>query len=1782
MKLALRSVLLSTTLCVILALASRGTTAETTVVPGALMQSAMAQGSVRVIVQLGGTGAVPESSLPDAGAVVAQRQTIALAQSTVRGGLRGTSHRVVRQYRTMPYMAIEASPGALHALDSMRGVGVVGVHEDIVLEPTLHQSVPLIRATQAMMAGFDGTGTVVAILDTGVQRDHPFLGGKIVDEACFASGVTGPDGVGDCPHGAETQLGTGAAAPCTFVANLPNSGIFNPCNHGTHVAGIAAGVGGDPNSALPRSGVAPGARIIAVQAFSNSHDASNRPIAFTSDIVAGLEHVLAKSQAGDGAFTVVAVNMSLGGSAGFSAPGSCDVVAGGAMKLAIDNLRAAGIATVVAAGNNGFRTQITFPACISSAVAVASTGDGGPEFPSPVLNRVSSFSNVASTTSFPSLLAAPGQWITSSVPASDGISDFLPSIDGTGYATIAGTSMATPHVAGAFAILKQMAPAASVDTLLHALQSTGVTISDTRSGAVGAAALPRRLDVLAALESLGPDPTVTAATITTTGGVPPGGNVSVTYTLKNLGGLAAISVDLSFGLTSIGGGDDIPIGPSRTVALLDSHASQTFTNVVLTVPPTTPIGSYYVRVTVDPDNLLGESNPYNNWLLTTNYVPIFLPDLTVPSVTFTPAASGSGQNITVAHTLRNVEPSPANAPASVSAIYLGTNSSFSSVVGGTLGMVAMPAVNPGATSAPVAKAVPIPSGLSPSRYFVFVRANDNSAFVEAKTANNVGASTMSIIVGPDLTVTTATTAAGAVPGANVSVTYVVKNQGGAPSDPSHVGFVLVPVSPAGVPTASGVSLSVTPSVPSIPAGGSTPATTVSVPVPADTAPGSYRIRVVSDGLHEIADADRSNDTLMTTGLLGVVQPDLTVSSVTFAPAVSRANGSVTVTHVVKNLATAPANAGASQSHLYLTSSNSSVDSPIGNFGLVPVGPVAALAGVTVTRTVTIPPTVAPGFYFLLANADDTNAVVESNEGNNLGASGARILIGPDLTVSAAATGTGAAPGTNVSVTYTLVNKGGDAANGFNVGFALAPVLQSGVSSGDDVPIGPTRVAVNLAAGASLASTSIVTIPPGTEPGLYKIRVLADVSHAVAEADETNNERLTGVFIVARPDLIVPSVAFSPIAIPVGTATNVSVTHVVKNLAVAPGNAPASWSALALLSTNTSDVADLGFVNVPAINAAAMATVAKTVTVPATVPAGLYVFSATADAPNAIAESNELNNVGFSTVRLIVGPDILFTAAATGTTVAPGRNASVTFTVKNQGGSPTGPFDVGFALVPVNTAGTPTGGGDIPIGPPRSGVTLAPGASQSLTSNAPIPGDVTSGVPAGTYRIKLIADPGHAVSEADETNNTRLTGVLNVVRPDLTVSSVTFTPSAIDSTPAPGKNVSVTHVVQNIAPVPGSAPASQSLIVLSSDQTLAGQVPGVPAVTVNVGAIAANGSQTLTTPFNVPSGIPAGTYFFVVRTDSAETIFEANENNNVRASVTPLILGADLIVPTATTPATSVLPGSNVSVSYTVKNQGGAATSASFTIGFHLVPRTDPSGSADIPLNISRVVPPLPAGATSPVFTDSIPSPSDLPAGGYLIRVTSNADGVVTEADLTNNTRLTDAFNVVRPDLAVTSVTFTPAVIPVGGAATMTVRHIVKNLAAAPGHAPASHSRLFISTTTSPADAIFTSALLNVPPIAAGGTATIVTPLSVNLPGSFFVIASADDDDLIAESNETNNLRASATRIGVGPAVAVAAASTATTTASGVNVSITYTLENIGFGPIESFVIADGDEAGAAR
>lgn len=127
-------------------------------------------------------------------------------------------------------------------------------------------------------------------------------------------------------------------------------------------------------------------------------------LAYNSDIIRGLKRVLALSASRN----IAAVNLSLGGGRFFD-NASCDA-ANVAFKAAIDNLRAAGIATVISSGNNGYTDSMGSLGCISSAVSADSVGDGsalnGTTAPRDV---VSGFSNSAP---FLHLLTL-GQYITS-------------------------------------------------------------------------------------------------------------------------------------------------------------------------------------------------------------------------------------------------------------------------------------------------------------------------------------------------------------------------------------------------------------------------------------------------------------------------------------------------------------------------------------------------------------------------------------------------------------------------------------------------------------------------------------------------------------------------------------------------------------------------------------------------------------------------------------------------------------------------------------------------------------------------------------------------------------------------------------------------------------------------------------------------------------------------------------------------------------------------------------------------------------------------------------------------------------------------------------------------------------------------------------------------------------------------------------------------------------------------------------------------------------------------
>ncbi len=402
-----------------------------------LIAKAREEGSVRVIVhprgdfkldptQLGQRrGQIPGLISEDV--LQTRRARITTARENLLNKMQPLARGAVKSYSHVPFVAFDVDEEGLKQLRASSEVEFI--EEDVLAAPTLSQSTSLIGATSVWNSGFTGAGFSVAIADTGIDKNHPLLVGKVVKEACFSTASW--DTLTACPNGLEEQIGSGAAAP------------IHP--HGTHVASIAAG----------HTGVAKGAKIVAIQVFSKvfnpatcKGDGIPCVRSYTSDQTAATAFVFDNFQQ----HKIAALNFSLGSGA---YPTDCDMIIGSntqALASEIGQLWNMGVPTVIASGNDGSKIGISAPACIASAVSVGASSKA---------DVVAGFSNSGPTLD----LLAPGVAITAAVP-------------GGGLATLDGTSMAAPHVAGAFALLKSKADGATVSTMLNLLKATGKPLTD--------------------------------------------------------------------------------------------------------------------------------------------------------------------------------------------------------------------------------------------------------------------------------------------------------------------------------------------------------------------------------------------------------------------------------------------------------------------------------------------------------------------------------------------------------------------------------------------------------------------------------------------------------------------------------------------------------------------------------------------------------------------------------------------------------------------------------------------------------------------------------------------------------------------------------------------------------------------------------------------------------------------------------------------------------------------------------------------------------------------------------------------------------------------------------------------------------------------------------------------------------------------------------------------------------------------------------------------------------
>lgn len=370
------------------------------------------------------------------------------------------------------------------------GAGVEKLWLDGRVKANLKDSVPLIGAPEAWAAGYTGKGAKVAVLDTGIDVNHPDFAGLIDGTVSFVPGETVTDVNG----------------------------------HGTHVAGTIVGSG--TASGGDNKGVAPGADLFVGKVLGGAEGYGQ-----DSWVMAGMQWA-AESGAD-------VVNMSLGDS--YPTDGSDP------MSQTVDALSAQyGTLFVIAAGNAGPET-VSAPGAAASALTVAATDKE---------DRLASFSStgpLAYSGGMKPDIAAPGVDITA--PRSQEMTD-----GGEGlYRTLSGTSMATPHVVGAAAILSQQHPDWNGAQLKEHLMSTAKGLDEGYSPyEVGTG----RVDVAAAVHT----------TVRGTGSLFFGN-----YTWPHDTGDVAVTKDLTF--TNTGSAD-----VTLDLALTDAGGPFTLGATTVTVP----------------------------------------------------------------------------------------------------------------------------------------------------------------------------------------------------------------------------------------------------------------------------------------------------------------------------------------------------------------------------------------------------------------------------------------------------------------------------------------------------------------------------------------------------------------------------------------------------------------------------------------------------------------------------------------------------------------------------------------------------------------------------------------------------------------------------------------------------------------------------------------------------------------------------------------------------------------------------------------------------------------------------------------------------------------------------------------------------------------------------------------------------------------------------------------------------------------------------------------------
>jgi uncharacterized repeat protein (TIGR01451 family) len=927
-------------------------------------------------------------------------------------------------------------------------------------------------------------------------------------------------------------------------------------------------------------------------------------------------------------------------------------------------------------------------------------------------------------------------------------------------------------------------------------------------------------------------------------------SITITVTVKNQGDTSAGQFSVACEM------DNAPLD-AKIVNSLGAGITS-----ALTFTWTAQPGAHVVKATADSGNTVTENDETNN--SKTFSFSTLAPDLTVPSITWTPVSPSRGDLATFSVVTKNQGTCKSN--ATVVMLYID---------GALKETRDLNEINPGS-----AVTSTFTWTVTDGQHNIKAVVDGTGKNTESDETNNERSVTFSANP-PDLTISSITyTPSAPARGATVTFSVNVTNVGNGRSEACFLGYYVDDLYIDAIPVAALDK-------------GASRVYTYSYAL--STFVDTHSTKAVIDYYSAVPESNETNNELKV--LISSVTPDLIIKGITWAPLNAGIGDNITFTATIRNQGAGNSAAAALTYHIGAAYQ-----------GSVSVPPLEKQTETKVSFS-----SKADSFQIIVdMSVDPNNIVPESNEANNTLSATVPVLE-PDLAV----TGITCAPdnpaiGDTVVFTTTITNRGGGEASGYSVGFyidnnliqsqriyvlpkntsanltcqwqtqggkhifkavadctnqlketdktnnersiVIAPYMSdlnissvtwspSDISAGTDVTfvIGLVNVGTLTAGnsrlayavdGADAGYTDIGSVNPGdtvlgqftwsAKSGAHTFTFTVDINNQVPEIDEANNIRIVAL---PPPDLIIQNISYS--STDISNGDTVAVTAAINNQGE---------------STSQNSTADLyvdgvlySTLPLPGIGAG------KTIqeTFPWVAAAGPHTIKVQVDPDNYVIESDETNNqlqADFSTMT----PDLLVQGLSWQTNDSLTSNeVDFTITLKNNG---TGAAEA--SKVKYSFDNTPSITVDVPA-IPASGTT-------NIT--------FVSILSAGAHKAAVTADVDNRVVELNESNNYR-EFTFSTIAPDLLIRTITWAP--LDA--GVGSNITISAKVEN----QGTAKALNLRIALNID--------GVETAGVDVAEIDAGSSATI----NFPWVTKEGEHQITVVADSAQVITESDEQNNAK-------------------------------------------------------------------------------------------------------------------------------------------------------------------------------------------------------------------------------------------------------------------------------------------------------------